>query len=108
MVFIIDALDECDMNSNVQLVLRLVVGESTLKDMGLRVFVTSRPETPLRTGFRSTVGVLHQELVLHDIDRKMVDRDIEIFVRRKLEKIRKSSATVLPLDWPGVPGSPRL
>ena len=94
-VLVIDALDECEGEDDVQLILRLLSRMKTLK-----VFVTSRPETPIRLGFRAMSKILHHDLLLHDVPRAIVDYDISIFFRHELGKIRVEFEE-LPDDWPG-------
>ena len=42
----------------------------------LQVLVTSRPDTPIRLGFRDTSGIWHRDLVLNEVPREIVDCDI--------------------------------
>ena len=49
---VIDALDECRNENDVKLILALLAQAQHLKSIRLRVFVTSRPETPIVCGFR--------------------------------------------------------
>ena len=51
-VIMIDALDECERDEDVRAILRLLERTKDIKPVSLRVFVTSRPELPLRLGFR--------------------------------------------------------
>ena len=52
----------------------------------LRVLVTSRPDTPIRLGFRKMAGILHRDLVLHNVPREITDHDITIQRRRILAR----------------------
>lgn len=52
MVFVIDALDECETGEDVRLILALLAEARDHRPIGLKVFVTSRPETPILLGFR--------------------------------------------------------
>lgn len=45
-------------------------------------------------------GILHRDLVLHDISRTIVDRDILIFFKHRLSEIRKAFDD-LGDEWPG-------
>src|SRR6202034_692175 len=49
-LLVIDALDECGNQDDIRLILRLLAGTTDLMTVKLRVFVTSRPETPIRLG----------------------------------------------------------
>jgi hypothetical protein len=100
LVLVIDALDECDDDNHIKAILQLLTDAKDLENVRLRVFVTSRPETPIRLGFRNMPGILHQDLVLHDISRTIVDRDILIFFKHRLSEIRKAFDD-LSDEWPG-------
>ena len=50
-VFVIDAMDECESDADITLILKLLVEAQSLKKVRLRVFLTSRPDTPIRHGF---------------------------------------------------------
>jgi NACHT domain len=94
-VFVIDALDECEHEDDVRLILQLFV---QAKDLHLRVFLTSREETAIRLGFRDMPEIIHQDLDLHDIPRAIVEHDISEFLKHELGKIRKERN--LPQSWP--------
>lgn len=100
LVFVIDALDECEGDDDIRLVLKLLAKAGGLETKRLRIFLTSRPETSIRLGFRTMPGISHLDLALHDVSRGTVDRDISIFFRDEFEKIR-DDFTKLPVDWPG-------
>jgi hypothetical protein len=46
-VLVIDALDECDGSNDTQLIVQLLAMSGSLKNVRLRVFLTSRPEVPI-------------------------------------------------------------
>ncbi|KAH0558822.1 hypothetical protein GP486_004538 [Trichoglossum hirsutum] len=96
-VLVIDALDECDSDKDIRGILQLFAEANSHQ---LRIFVTSRPEIPIRLGFRNMAGILHQDLALHQISRAVINNDISIFFKIKLEEIRKAS-DILPVNWPG-------
>jgi hypothetical protein len=100
LVLVIDALDECNDDNHIRAILRLLADAKDLENVQLRIFVTSRPETPIRLGFRNMPGILHRDLVLHDISRTIVDRDILIFFKHRLSEIRKAFDD-LGDEWPG-------
>ena len=100
LVLVIDALDECEGDNDIQLILRLLAEADGLKTKQLRIFVTSRPEIPIRFGFHTMPKILHHDLALHKISRTTLDRDISIFFRDKFREIRDDFGN-LPIDWPG-------
>ncbi|KAI5844284.1 hypothetical protein BZA05DRAFT_343095 [Tricharina praecox] len=51
LILVIDALDECDDENDIALILLLLSQAGTLKSVRLQVFITSRPEAQIRYGF---------------------------------------------------------
>ncbi|PNP59217.1 hypothetical protein FNYG_14999 [Fusarium nygamai] len=106
-VMVIDALDECDQEADIRLLINIFSQAKPLRPH-LRVFLTSRPELPIRLGFSEVQGS-YQDLVLHEIPAQIVEHDIVVFLNDEFEKIRHDfNMTVgderkLPLDWPGRP-----
>ncbi|KIX03045.1 uncharacterized protein Z518_06595 [Rhinocladiella mackenziei CBS 650.93] len=97
LIIAIDALDECDGASDVRLLLRLIAEANGI--MKFRIFITSRPDTPIRLGFRALPGILYHDLILHDISRAIVDHDIRMFLDAQFKAIREDSEYPLA-DWP--------
>lgn len=104
LVFVIDALDECEQDGDVALLIRLF---STAQNASrrLRIFITSRPELPIRLGFKNIKGT-YEDLVLHEIPAPTIEHDITTFLRHKLSLIKKESDQFqdgrrLPQNWPG-------
>ncbi|KAK6810873.1 hypothetical protein RU639_013594 [Aspergillus parasiticus] len=96
-VIVIDALDECDRGDDMRLILRLLFQLQEIKTVHLRVLLTSRPELPIRLGFKKEVN--HQDLLLHELPAEMIRHDIRVFLEYKLSEIRDERE--LSLDWPG-------
>ena len=97
MVIVIDALDECDGDDHIRLILHLLFKLQEIKSVRLRIVLTSRPELPIRTGFTEEKN--HHDLILHDIPAPVIESDIRQFLQYKLTDIRKKRS--LPQDWPG-------
>jgi len=87
-IFVIDALDECDSEEDVGTILELLSLAKSLKIVQLRVFITSRPELHIRLGFYSMPHIVYRDLILHNVDRTVVNHDIRVFLRDELAKIR--------------------
>lgn len=106
-VFVIDALDECERDDDVRVIIRLLSQARTLSSVRLRTFVTSRPELPIRLGFSNIKGK-YQDLVLHKIPKPTIEHDIAVFMKYKLKEIRdqynglSSSDRQLPSNWPDI------
>ncbi|KAF8534301.1 WD40-repeat-containing domain protein [Trichophaea hybrida] len=96
-ILVIDALDECEGDDDTRLILRLLA--EAKKAVGLRVFVTSRPETPVRFGFHTIPEATHQDFVLHNISQSIIRHDISTFLHHELENIRSENR--LNQGWPG-------
>ncbi|MCJ1467997.1 hypothetical protein MMC07_006623 [Pseudocyphellaria aurata] len=98
-ILVIDALDECEHEDDIKLILQLFTELQDRITVKPRIFLTSRPEITIRLGFRNMHEILHQDLVLHDIPRLFVERDICVFLRHELSRIRDAHS--LLGDWPG-------
>ena len=98
LVIVIDALDECESDSDVKTLIRLLVQVDKFQSSRIRVFLTSRPELPIRLGFKQMPQLLHQDLVLHDVPSQVVEHDIAIFLRHELSRIQEEHC--LAADWP--------
>lgn len=98
-ILVIDALDECVDEKNIQTILYLLAKVRSLEKVRLRVFLTSRPEIPIRYGFRQIPDEEHRDFVLHNISASIVDHDIDVFVKRNLNLIRREHS--LDDSWPG-------
>jgi NACHT domain len=98
-ILVVDALDECECQDDIRVILCLFAEAKNLKTARLRIFVTSRPEIQIRLGFGALPGVVHDDIVLHNIAQSIVKQDISVFLKHELEKIREEHA--LSRDWPG-------
>lgn len=103
-VLVIDALDECERDSDVTLLLRLFSSAQSA-DSRLRVFITSRPDLPIRLGFNNIKGT-YEDMILHEIPAPTIKHDITVFLRHELSLIKKKcdqfpEGPKLPQDWPG-------
>ena len=98
-VLVIDALDECDDDRDTSLILQLFSEIGTISSIQLRVFITSRPESHIRFGFRSLPQSIHHCFFLHEIPAQIVDNDIRIFLLDEMQKIRQEY--YMANEWPG-------
>ncbi|KAF2186301.1 hypothetical protein K469DRAFT_664193 [Zopfia rhizophila CBS 207.26] len=99
-ILVVDALDECDDDNNIQIILQLLAETRSLETVQLRVFLTSRPEIPIRYGFCQISDEQHQDFVLHNISPSIVDHDISIFLEYNLKLIGQQDC--LDVGWPGL------
>jgi hypothetical protein len=103
MVIVIDALDECEQEDDIRVILRLLPQVQKSNSVQLRFLLTSRPELPIRLGFKGITDE-HQDLILHEIPKPVLERDISLFLEHRLLNIRQESlerGRELSPDWPG-------
>jgi hypothetical protein len=79
------------------MILQLLTEARTLKT--LRVFLTSRPEIPIRHGFCRIPEAEHEVFMLHNISPVIINHDVSIFLEYNLEAIRQERT--LEAGWPG-------
>ena len=105
-VIVVDALDECDREEDVSVIIGLLPQVQQITSVCLKLFLTSRPELPIRLGFKE-ISSRYKGLVLHEIPRPIIEHDISSFLAYELARIRdeyNKSVTPdrqLPADWPG-------
>ena len=97
-VVVIDALDECEREEDIQAILRLLEQTKDVKSVSLRFFVTSRPELPIRLGFKQMSDGTYWNLILHEVPRETIERDITLFLEHELARIRDQRCLDTP--WP--------
>ncbi|KAI1823237.1 vegetative incompatibility protein HET-E-1 [Xylaria intraflava] len=106
-VLVVDALDECDRDQDIRRIIHLLSRINVSKPPQLRVFLTSRPELPIRLGFHA-VKSTYESLILHNIEHSIVERDLSVFFTHELEQIRMNYNSdynsdpdqQLPPTWP--------
>ena len=105
-VIVVDALDECESEQDIKTLLSLLSRTLASDEIRLRIFVTSRPELPIRLGFKKMSNDAHKDVVLHEIAKHIIDRDIFAFLKDELARIRDEELArnlndcSLPLGWP--------
>jgi hypothetical protein len=99
-LIMVDALDECNEDNDTRAILQCLVDLNGLETARLYICITSRPETPIRLGFRAMPGVIYHDLVLHDVPRIIVDQDISVFFKEKFKELRDVFED-LAAEWPG-------
>jgi Cdc6-like AAA superfamily ATPase len=81
-VVVIDALDECSDANGTQIILDMLFRYAS--DIPIKFFVTSRPEPSISEKILTGDGRSRSILILHDIDRSIVQADIETYLSSKL------------------------
>lgn len=111
-LLLVDALDDSGRDDARTLVL-LLSKIGRLTNIRLRCLVTSRPETPIRAGFKETRNS-HQDLILQELPRPEIRKDIDTFLRCRLDQIRTqyngnvSEDSAVPASWPSTESIERL
>ena len=99
LTFVVDALDECESESDVRLLMQLFAEVKIVESLNIKVFLTSRPDVPIRLGFKGIGKELHQDFVLHDISQEEIRHDIALYLAHEFGLIAKDHE--LPENWPG-------
>jgi hypothetical protein len=89
-VIVIDALDECDSQNDVQKILQRLAEVQSLQNIRVRVILTSRPEVPIQYGFTQVRRDKHQDFVLHNIEPTIIEHDISVFLSHRLKHIQQN------------------
>ncbi|KAL9005217.1 MAG: hypothetical protein Q9188_001977 [Gyalolechia gomerana] len=98
-IIIMDALDECDDEIDLRMLLNLFATTNDLPDLRIKVFVSSRPDLS-RHGFEEMPSIFHHTMILQDVPREVVDSDIEIYLSHELRVIQERFR--LPAQWPSM------
>ena len=98
LIIVIDALDECERKEDIQVILQLLARTKSLSPVSLRIFVTSRPDLPIRLGFKQMSDRTYQDLILQNIPKETIKHDIAMFLEHELKVVSKQRS--LPLGWP--------
>lgn len=96
-IIVIDALDECDEQKDLRLLLNILATTKDLPRLRLKIFVTSRPELPIRHGFEERPNIFYRDLALQNVSRSVVDGDIKVFFNHELRVIQRDF--YLPASW---------
>ncbi|KAL6819981.1 hypothetical protein V8C40DRAFT_281313 [Trichoderma camerunense] len=99
LVVVIDALDECENDKDIRAILELFPRVKACNSIRLRIFITSRPELPIRLGFNAMGANDYQDLILHQVPETDIEHDIRLFLEYRFQGIR--TTRMLPQDWPG-------
>ncbi|KLO12427.1 hypothetical protein SCHPADRAFT_419928 [Schizopora paradoxa] len=98
----LDALDECAEDAGILLRLFLKYKAESAEVPNLRIFITSRPETRIRSVLYQPTSEKHfDKFILHDIDARTVREDIQTYLDLEFSKITSGTlGSHIPPDWP--------
>ncbi|KAB5589876.1 hypothetical protein CTheo_6677 [Ceratobasidium theobromae] len=94
-VVVIDALDECDDRHAVRLVLDLIFRH--VSNLPLKFFVTSRPEPEIYSKMATQTTTSRTILHLHEIEKSLVQADIELYLKEELSTVTVTEAEIVEL-----------
>ena len=98
-IIVIDAVDECIDNDPTSAILS-VLGRFIKRLSPVKFFITGRPELRIRDGFRLHLPKpLTRTFLLHEVERSDVDKDIQLYLRKKLAAVTERRND-LTLPWP--------
>ena len=97
----IDALDECIDNQSSSAILS-ILGQFISKLPLVKFFITGRPETWIRTGFRlPLLQPFTKVFLLHQVELASVNNDIQLYLTQSLTTVAKHRSNLdLPNPWP--------
>lgn len=83
-IFMFNALDECGKKDDICLILRLL---SEIKKYNIHyyVFLISRPD--ISNSFDELPSIERYNIVLHNVEQSVVDKDITLYFKRKFKMI---------------------
>jgi len=98
---IIDALDECKDEEPASAILS-ILSRYVNEIPKIKFFITGRPETRIRSGFRlKSLVPVTEVLKLHEVKPELVDSDIELFFRTELINLTENRSDWSSTgDWP--------
>lgn len=99
LVVVADALDECESERDIRVLLRVFATARLLSKVRLRLFLTSRPEIAIRHSLGKIPDAEREIFVLHEISSDIVNRDLSLFFESNFSVIREERG--LDEDWPG-------
>ncbi|KAL7659551.1 hypothetical protein ACMYSQ_002470 [Aspergillus niger] len=97
-VILIDALDECESDKDVRLIVHLL---SQLRDSGVvhpRIFLSSRPDLPIRQSFSHLVANKYRDFALQEVLSPTIEHDISLLLRHRIAEFKNDNP--LPSNWP--------
>ncbi|KAM0518873.1 hypothetical protein ACHAPE_003863 [Trichoderma viride] len=86
-LMIVDALDECESQYDMSVLVQCTSDLATLENIPFRIFITSRPEKAINSGFDSFLFNEHHNFNLHDIEESIVTKDLELYYKHELNSM---------------------
>ncbi|KAL7916679.1 hypothetical protein GGI35DRAFT_466219 [Trichoderma velutinum] len=83
-LIVIDALDECNSQYDLGVLIQCLADLAALDKIAFRIFITSRPEKTIHLGFDKIMSTTRQEFTLHNIEESIVAADLQLYYRHEL------------------------
>ncbi|KAK6538883.1 hypothetical protein TWF694_010441 [Orbilia ellipsospora] len=101
-VVVIDALDECESEEDIPLVLHSLNRLSNLNSVHLRFFIASQSDFFLAQRFQTLTRskVRSHDLTPNGFDHEVAERGIQIFLEHEFACIKAKRACEVPNNWP--------
>jgi hypothetical protein len=99
-ILVVDALDECDSERDIRVLLNVFATAQSLHNPRLRILLTSRPEIAIRHSIGKLPEPMRQVFTLHEISPDVVDEDLGRFFEDNFSLIREERG--FAADWPGM------
>ena len=90
-MIIINALNECENENDVQKVLQLFAEAKNIERNQLRIFVISKLKTSICLNFND-ISENYCDFVLHNISLSVINKDISIFIQHELNALNFSES----------------
>ncbi|KAF3075143.1 hypothetical protein CFAM422_002987 [Trichoderma lentiforme] len=88
LLIVVDALDECDDEKDIGMLIECFASTiANVKQMPIRIFITSRPELPIHLTFNRVSINLRQHFTLQGIEQAIVDGDLRIYYQHHLSQL---------------------
>ncbi len=105
LIIIIDALDECDRDNDKRNIVQLLAQLQSIRTLRLRIFLTSRPELPVRLGFSMLTCDLYHDIKLEQVQASTIEHDIRKYLEYRFCEMQKEDWSLQPFDplpanWP--------
>lgn len=90
LLIMVDALDECDDEKDIGMLIECFASTITkIKEIPIRIFITSRPELPIHLTISRVSNNLRQHFTLHNIEQTIVDGDLRIYYHHHLSQLSR-------------------
>ncbi|KAJ5376278.1 hypothetical protein N7509_013164 [Penicillium cosmopolitanum] len=88
LLLVIDALDECNNTEDVNVLIRCLERVTQIEGANCRVFLTSRPDQPIKAGLGSSTSVPRESFILHNIEKSILYEDLGLYYRDQFTRMR--------------------